>query len=83
MTRIISDESLRRALKALAPSIGKNCTDDQRLKRQTQLDKSTAWMDTALRESTFDALSTDWILDCDTTVKLLYGNQDGAEIQTS
>ena len=37
-------------------------------------------MDTALRESTFDALSTDWILDCDTTVKLLYGNQDGAEI---
>jgi hypothetical protein len=80
MTRIISDESLRRALKALAPSIGKNCTDDQQLKRQTQLDKSTAWMDTALRESTFDALSTDWILDCDVTVKLLFGNQDGAEI---
>lgn len=80
MTRIISDESLRRALKALAPSIGKNCTEDERLKRQTQLDKSTAWMDTALRESTLDALSTDWILDCDVTVKLLFGNQDGAEI---
>jgi hypothetical protein len=80
MTRIISDESLRRALKTLAPSIGKNCTQDERLKRQTQLDKSTAWMDTALRESTFDALSTDWILDCDTTVKLLFGHQDGAEI---
>lgn len=80
MTRIISDESLRRALKALAPSIGKNCTEDERLKRQFQLDKSTAWMDTALRESTFEALSTDWILDCDTTVKLLYGHQDGAEI---
>lgn len=80
MSRIISDESLRRALKALAPSIGKNCTEDERLKRQTQLDKSTAWMDTALRESTFEALSTDWILDCDVTVKLLYGHQDGAEI---
>ena len=80
MTRIISDESLRRALKALAPSIGKNCTEDERLKRQTQLDKSTAWMDTALRESTFDALGTDWILDCDTTVKLLFGHQDGAAI---
>ena len=80
MTRIISDESLRRALKALAPSIGKNCTQDERLKRQTQLDKSTEWMDAALRESTFDALSTDWILDCDTTVKLLFGHQDGAEI---
>ena len=80
MTRIISDESLRRALKALAPSIGKNCTEEERLKRQTQLDKSTAWMDAALRESTFEALSTDWILDCDTTVKLLFGHQDGAEI---
>lgn len=80
MTRIISDESLRRALKALAPSIGKNCTEEERLKLQAQLDKSIAWMDAALRESTFDALSTDWILDCDTTVKLLYGNQDGAEI---
>jgi hypothetical protein len=80
MTRIISDESLRRALKALAPSIGKNATEDERLTAQAQLDKSTAWMDVALRESTFDALSTDWILDCDVTVKLLYGNQDGAEI---
>ena len=57
-------KSLRTALKALAPSIGKNCTEDERLKRQVQLDKSTARMDTALRESTFDALSTDSILDC-------------------
>ena len=80
MSRIISDESLRRALKALAPSIDKNCTEGVRLKRQTQLNKSTEWMDTALRESTFEALSTDWILDCDTTVKLLYGHQDGADI---
>jgi len=37
-------------------------------------------MDAALRESTFEALSTDWILDCDVTVKLLFGHQDGAEI---
>lgn len=80
MTRLISDESLRRALKALAPSIGKSCTEEELLKRQTQLNKSTAWMDAALRESTFEALSTDWILDCDVTVKLLYGHQDGAEI---
>ena len=80
MSRIISDESLRRALKALAPSIGKNCTQDERLNAQAQLDKSTAWMDSALRESTYEALSTDWILDCDVTVKLLFGHQDGAEI---
>ena len=80
MTSIVSDESLRRALKALAPSIGKNGTEDERLNAQAQLAKSTAWMDAALRESTFDALGTDWILDCDTTVKLLFGHQDGAEI---
>jgi hypothetical protein len=80
MTRIISDESLRRALKALAPSVGKNCTEEERQSAQAQLDKSTAWMDAALRESTLEALSTDWILDVDTTVKLLFGHQDGAEI---
>jgi len=39
MSRIISDESLRRALKALAPSVGKNCTQDERVKAQAQLDK--------------------------------------------
>ena len=80
MTRITSDESLRRALKALVPGIDKKCTPEERLQLQTQLDKTTAWMDTALRDSTHEALSTDWILDCDTTVKLLYGNQEGAEI---
>lgn len=37
-------------------------------------------MDAALIESTHEALSTDWILDCDATIKLLYGHQDGAEI---
>ncbi len=80
MTRIISDESLRRALKALAPSVGDNCTEEERIIRQAQLDKAIAWMDAALKESTIEALDTDWILDVDTTVKLLFGNQDGAEI---
>ena len=80
MSRIISDEGLRRALKAMAPTVGKNCTEEQRLQAQAQLDKSTAWMDAALRESTIDALSTGWILDCDTTVKRLFGHQDGAEV---
>ena len=82
MRRIISDEGLRRALKHLAPSVGKNCAQDERVKHQTQLDKSTAWMDAALIESTHEALSTDWILDSDATIKLLYGHQDGAEIKT-
>ena len=37
-------------------------------------------MDEALRESTREVLGTAWVLDVDTTVKLLYGHQDGAEI---
>ncbi len=48
--------------------------------RVAQLAKSTAWMDTALSESTRESLRTAWILDIDTTIKLLYGHQAGAEI---
>lgn len=80
MTQIISDESLRRALKHLAPSMGTGCPEDERIRREVQLAKSTEWMDTALKDSIREALSTGWILDCDTTIKLLYGHQDGAEI---
>lgn len=80
MRQIISDESLRRALKHLAPCIGKRCPEDERLRREAQLALSGAWMDAALKDSIREALSTGWILDCDTTIKLLYGHQDGAEI---
>ena len=80
MTQIISDESLRRALKHLAPCIGKRCPEDERIRREAQLAKSTEWMDAALKDSIREALRTGWILDCDTTIKLLYGHQDGAEI---
>ena len=80
MTRIVSDESLRRALAHLAPTL-KRCRGEQdRAAREAQLAKSTAWMDRALVECTHEALSTGWILDCDTTIKLLYGHQDGAQI---
>jgi hypothetical protein len=37
-------------------------------------------MDAALKESTREALLTDWILDVDTTIKLLFGHQAGAEM---
>lgn len=80
MNKIVSDESLRRALAHLAPPVGKRCAEAERIRREAQLARSTAWMDTALAESTRDALITGWILDCDATVKLLYGHQDGAEI---
>ena len=37
-------------------------------------------MDTALSESTREALRTPWNLDADTSVKVVYGHQAGAEI---
>ena len=80
MNKIISDESLRRALSALAPNQSKRCSEEERVARAATLAKSSAWMDAALSESTHEALLTDWILDIDTTIKLLYGHQAGAEI---
>jgi hypothetical protein len=80
MNKIISDESLRRALAHLAPNQPKQCSDEERAARSAQLAKSTAWMDTALSESSREALRTPWTLDIDTTVKLLYGHQAGAEV---
>ncbi len=80
MDKIVSDESLRRALAHLAPNQPKRCGEEERAARVAQLAKSTAWMDTALSESTREALRTAWILDIDTTVKLLYGHQAGPEI---
>ena len=80
MNRILSDESLRRALKQLAPSPGQAKTDEDRARREAQLARSAVWMDDALRESVGEALVTGWILDCDTTIKLLYGHQAGALI---
>jgi hypothetical protein len=80
MQKIISDESLRRALAHLAPNQPKRCSDEERAARAAQLQRSTAWMDGALAESVHEALTTPWILDCDTTIKVLYGHQDGAEV---
>ena len=37
-------------------------------------------MGDALKDSIREALGPPWILDCDTTIKVLYGHQDGAEI---
>jgi hypothetical protein len=38
------------------------------------------WLDTHLRESTEALLDAPWILDVDTTIKPLYGRQDGAVV---
>jgi hypothetical protein len=79
MNKIVSGESLRRGFKHLAPALDRG-PEAERPAREAQLSKTTRWMDQALMESVREALSTGWILDIDTTIKLLYGHQDGAEI---
>lgn len=80
MNKIISDESLRRALAHLAPEQDGVRSAEERAVRAAQLATSTAWMDAALSESTAEALRTPWILDVDTSIKPLYGHQAGAEV---
>jgi hypothetical protein len=50
MHKILSDESLRRGLSAVAPNPPPRCPEAERVRRTAQLAKSTVWMDTALTE---------------------------------
>ena len=80
MHKIIGDDSLRRALSAIAPAPEAQHTELQRAAQQAQLARSTQWMQDQLRHSIAQATTTAWILDCDTTIKVLYGKQDGAVV---
>lgn len=80
MSRIVGDESLRRALAHIAPAPSSKHSEGERAAQQAQVQKAWEWMDQALLESVQHALGTAWILDVDTTVKTLFGRQEGAEI---
>jgi hypothetical protein len=80
MSRIVGDESLRRALAHIAPAPSSKHSEAERRVQQAQTQKAWEWMDQALLESVQHALNTAWILDIDTTVKTLFGHQKGAEI---
>lgn len=80
MTKIVGDESLRRALAHIAPAPKDRHNDEQRAQQQAQVESAEKWMKNALLESVRHALTTAWILDCDPTVKPLYGKQSGAEV---
>jgi hypothetical protein len=43
-------------------------------------EQSRAWLQPQLLDSVGEALKTPWILDIDTTIKPLYGKQEGAEV---
>ena len=80
MRKIIGDDSLRRALAAIAPTANATHTEAQRAAQQAQLASAVAWMQDQLKHSIAQATATPWVLDCDTTVKVLYGKQDGAVV---
>jgi hypothetical protein len=80
MNKIIGDDSLRRALSAIAPAPDPKHTHEQRVAQQAQLTRSTQWMKEHLQHSVMEATYTPWILDCDVTIKVLYGRQEGAVV---
>jgi hypothetical protein len=80
MKKIIGDDSLRRALSAIAPAPDKRHTAEEGAAQQAQVERATQWMQGQLMHSVAQALKTAWVLDCDTTIKPLYGRQAGAEL---
>ena len=75
MNKVISDDSLRRALGDMAPEPQARHSQEQRQAQQAQVARAAQWMQQHLRRSVDAALYTPWILDCDTTIKVLYGRQ--------
>lgn len=63
MTRIVSEDSLRRSFQ--------NNIDE---------DEAERWQQDGFIKTVAPLLVAPWILDIDTTIKLLYGHQEGAEI---
>ena len=62
MSKVISEDALRRGLSAICEAQG------------------VGWLDRHLDQSVAPLLDAPWILDVDTTVKPLYGKQEGAVI---
>lgn len=62
MTRVISEDALRRALSAIPETEG------------------VGWLDAHVRDSAWPLLDAGWVLDVDTTIKPLYGKQQGAVV---
>jgi Transposase DDE domain group 1 len=63
-----------------ASGAGGKHTESQRAAQQAQHARAVQWMQDQLQHSIAQATLTPWILDCDTTIKVLYGKQDGAVV---
>ena len=62
MTRVASEDSVRRALERIGAEDG------------------ASWLQGHLDDTVRPLLSEPWVLDCDTTIKPLYGHQEGAVV---
>ena len=80
MGKIIGADSLRRALAAITPAPKAKHSAEERAAQQAQALQAEQWMQAQLRHCIAQVNKTGWILDCDTTVKVLYGHQDGAVV---
>lgn len=80
MGKVIGDDSLRRALASMAPEPRADHSPEQQQAQQAQVARSVHWMQQHLRLSVDAALNTPWILDCDTTIKVLYGRQQAGAV---
>lgn len=64
----------------MAPAPQAKHSAEERAAQQALTLQAGQWMQAQLRHSIAQATKTGWILDCDTTVKVLYGHQDGAVV---
>lgn len=80
MRTLVGDESLRRGLKIIAPAPKASDTEEELAQKVARNKLAQDWMKKSLQDSVLPAMEKDWILDCDTTVKVLYGHQSGAEV---
>ena len=62
MTKVASEDSVRRGLERIGPEDG------------------ASWLHGHLDDTVRPLLSEPWVLDCDTTIKPLYGHQEGAVV---
>ena len=62
--------------------VAKLVSEDSARRALLRIDEAAgvAWLDRHLAKTTAPLLNTPWILDLDTTVKCLYGKQEGAEV---
>jgi len=64
----------------IAPATNASHNEEQLRQQQVQVERVEQWVSLALLESVEHAPDTPRILDCDATIKTLYGHQSGAEV---